>query len=178
MIGIEGSTSDSWTSSTASGKQSSNSNTRRLSAEDESYVKDLLRSFSAGSKTDTGAARKQAIEDTKTSINDLFNQYKDTALPQILSSQNKSGGYSATTTQMLSNDAFARTVAAAGQVQLNAINQYETNALNKSQLALSGLSTSLQALLQANETNTAESAFKSKANSATHTYKVNGGFSI
>lgn len=176
-FGISSDVSTSTTNSSASGNQSSLENTRRLSSDDEAYVKDLLKVFGSGAKVDLSAARKNAIADTKLSVESLFSQYKDTALPQIMTAQQRTGGYGSTTAQALSNDAFAKTVGQAGQLQLNAINQYETNALNKSQQALSGFSTSLQALLQANETKTAASAFSSKSKSTTNSASVSGNFS-
>lgn len=174
LFNVDGSVSS--TSSSSSGGQTQTSNTRRLNVEDEAYVKELLKVFGSGAKVDLSAARKNAIADTKLSVESLFNQFKETALPQIMTAQQRSGGYGSTTAAQLSNDAFARTVGQAGQLQLNAINQYETNALNKSAQALSGFSTSLQALLQANESTSAESAFNSKAKSTTKSASV--GFGI
>ena len=173
---FDASVSTSNTSSSGSGSQTQRSNTRRLSIEDELYVKELLKSFGSNTKVDLAGARKQALADTKTSVDALFSQYKETALPQIMTAQQRTGGYGSTTAAQLSNDAFARTITQAGQLQLNAVNQYETNALNRSAQALSGFSTSLQALLQANESTTADSAFTSKSKSNTTTAKI--GFGI
>lgn len=175
-------TKTSITNSSGSGSQNQNSNTRRLSVDDELYIKDLMKAFGGRTNADLGSARQQAMTDTQGAVSDLFKQFKDTALPNILSAQQRTGGYGATTAQMLSDDAFARTVSSAAGLQLNAINQYETMALNKSQQALSGLSTSLQTLLQANETTTAESSFKSRAKSRTdsmeNNFHMDGGLAI
>lgn len=176
MWSVSSEASTAKTTSKSNGSQEEKANTRRLSVEDEMYVKDLLKAFGSNTKVDLAAARKNALTDTKASVEALFNQYKETALPQIMSAQQKTGGYGSTTATALSNDAFARTVANAGALQLQAVGQYETNALNRSQQALSGLSTSLQALLQANETSTAESAFKSSARSTTTAVKIAGSY--
>jgi predicted ribosome quality control (RQC) complex YloA/Tae2 family protein len=180
MFGISGSVgfTDSTTTASSSGGEKSRQTTRRLSAQNEDYVNNLLRSFGMASTADVGSARSQAITDTAGAVESLFQQYKDTAIPDILTAQQKTGGYGATTSQLLSNDAYARTVGKAAELQLNTIAQYENNALNRSQQALQGLSTSLQALLQASETTDVASQFntKSKSNTKALEAKASGSF--
>lgn len=171
MWSVSGSTSasTSGTESSGSGNQDTRQNTRRLSLADEKYLQDLMKQFGAGSQADTGSARKQAIADSNAAITDLFTQFKNTALPDIMSQQAKTSGYGSTTTQLLANDAFSSAVSKGASLRLNAIADYENRALSKSQLALSGLSTSLQSLLQANETSTSSSEYQTRAKSRTNT---------
>lgn len=178
-VSASGSVSTSETNSSGTGSQQQQSNTRRLSREDEAYISDLMKKFGAGSNPDTASARKQAIADSSGAITDLFTQFKDTALPDILSQGQKSGGYGATATAQLSNDAFSRTVSKGAALRLGAIADYETRALSKSQVALSGLSSSLQALLQANEQSTGNTNYKtgSKSNTLDKSFTLSGSYS-
>ena len=164
---VSGGHSISQTNSSGSGSQDESATTRRLSVDDEMYMKDLLRSFGAATTPDLKSARQNAIKDSEGAITDIFNQFKDFALPEIMTKQQQSGGYGGSTTQLLANDAGARAVAQGAAVRLNAINQYENTALSRSQQALSGMSTSLQALLSAQETSSKTSAYKTKAKSTT-----------
>ena len=180
LMGGSGSTTiaTSGTTSSGSGDQKQQSNTRRLSYQDEEYISKLMKQFGGSAQADTVSARKQAIKDSNGAITDLFAQFKDTALPEILSQSQKSGGYGATATAQLSNDAFSRTVAKGAQLRLQAIGDYENRAMAKSQTALSGLSTSLQALLQANEQSTSASEYSTRAKSRTNSLSNTGTFEM
>lgn len=175
-FGFSAQSDTSHTDAKSMGSGSEKVNTRRLSVEDEEFTKELLRSFGANTNVDLAGARKQAIEDTQSSIAALFTQFKDTALPQIAGAEKRTGGYNTTTGEQLTNDAFARTLSQAAGLQLNAVNQYETAALNKSQQALSGFSTSLQALLQANEQQNTDSMFTTRSTSTTTAHKIAAKF--
>lgn len=166
---VSGSTTGSYsgTESNGNGTQVNQSNTRRLSVQDEKYLQDLMRQFGAGSQADTAGAKKQAIADSAGAINDLFTQFKNTALPDIMSNQAKTSGYGATTTQLLANDAFSSAVNKGAQLRLATIADYENRALEKSKVALGGLSTSLQSLLAANEVTNEAGQYTTNARSRT-----------
>lgn len=168
----------SQTTASSSGTKREESATRRLTAKDEAFVQELMRAFGSKTTADTAGARKNAIKDTKGIVDELFRSYKEQALPEIMSKQQQSGGYGATTTQMLGNDAYARTVNQAAATQLNAISAYEATELNRSQLALQGLSTSLQSLIAAREDTTASGAFSTKSKSTTKSLNQSGEFSM
>jgi hypothetical protein len=174
MFGAEASFST--TSSDSSGSSRESGSIRRLGAQDEEFVRNLMRQFSAGTTADTGTARKQAIRDVQGNINQLFTQFRETALPQIMTRQNRTGGYNSTTAQLLSNDAYARTVAQGSAMTMDAINNYEQTALAKSQQALSGFSSSLQALLQAQQTSDSSASSQTKTKSSTTSVGASYGF--
>lgn len=166
----------STTGSTSSGSSTENSSVRRLSEADEAFVSNIMRNFSQGGTADLGKARANALKDVKGSVANLFAEFSDTALPQILTQQNKTGGYNSTTSQLLTNDAFARTVAKGADLTMNAVSAYEQAALAKSGQALQGFGTSLDALLQASQTGT--SSIDSKSKSRSTTFKAATDFGI
>lgn len=166
----------SQTNSSSSGSSKENSSLRRLNAQDEEFVRNLMRQFSAGSNADTGTARQQAIRDVQGNVNQLFTQFRETALPQIMTKQNRTGGYNSSTAQLLSNDAFSRTVAQGSALTMNAIQQYEQTALNKAAMNLQGFQSSLQALLQAQQTSQTDTSSQAKSKSSTVGGSVSFGF--
>lgn len=170
------SASASTTSTSASGSSTEKSNVRRLSEADEAFVSNLMRNFSGGTQADLGSARANALKDVKGSVNALFSEFSNTVLPQIMTQQNKTGGYNSSTTQLLTNDAFARTVAQGATLTMNAVSQYENAALAKSAQALQGLGTSLDALLQASQTGSVSTDSKSKSSSTTFSASGSIGF--
>jgi hypothetical protein len=176
MWNFSGSGSASYTTSSASGSGSETSSLRRLSAADEELVKSLTRQFASNSTADTAGARAQAIRDVQGSIENLFKQNRESFLPQILSKQNRAGGYNSTTGQLLSNDAFARTVAQGQALMTDTITKYENTALAKSAQALQGFQTSLAALLQAQQTSQVDNSFKTKSSSTTAATSISGGW--
>lgn len=170
-----GSAGVSTTGTTSSGSSTEKSNIRRLSEADEAFVSNLMRNFSAGTDADLAGARSRALKDVKGSVNQLFSEFSNTVLPQIMTQQNKTGGYNSSTSQLLTNDAFARTVAQGAALTLNAVSQYENAALAKSAQALQGLGTSLDALLQASQTGNVATDSSSKSRSTTIKAAVNFG---
>jgi hypothetical protein len=167
LFGASGSASLSTTDSKSSGNSSENAIVRRLNSEDEAFVQQLVRQFSGGAAADLGAARKQALTDVKGGVDALFAEYKDTALPQIMGKQAQTGGYGSTTAQMLTNDAYARTVAQGQKLAIDAVTQYENTALAKSGQAMQGLGLSLQSLLQAQQTSDTKSKFDTRSSATT-----------
>lgn len=177
MAGLFGASAGvSTTGTTSSGSSTEKSNIRRLSEADEAFVSNLMKNFSSGATADLGKARATALKDVKGSVNQLFSEFSNTVLPQIMTQQNRTGGYGSTTSQLLTNDAFARTVAQGAALTLNAVTQYENVALAKSAQALQGLGTSLDALLQASQTGTVATDSKSKSRSTT--FEASGSFGI
>lgn len=161
------SVSASQTTSSSSGNSSESANLRRLSVEDEEYVRELMRSFSAGTTADTATARQNAIQDVQGSIEQIFTQMRESSLPQIMSAQTKTGGYNSSTAQLMANDAFSRAVAQGAALTTDAISRYETTALNKAGIAMQGLQSSLSALLQAQQTSQTDSSFSTRSKSST-----------
>jgi hypothetical protein len=170
------SASASTTNTSASGSSTEKSNVRRLSEGDEAFVSALMKNFSAGTSADLGTARSNALKDVKGSVNALFSEFSNTVLPQIMTQQNKTGGYNSSTSQLLTNDAFARTVAQGASLTMNAVSQYENAALAKSAQALQGLGTSLDALLNASQTS--NTSLDSKSKSRSTTFSASGSFGI
>jgi hypothetical protein len=165
MFGVSASASTTNTSS--SGSSAENSKVRRLSEADEAFVSNLMRNFSAGGEADLKGARANALKDVKGSINNLFSEFSNTVLPQIMTQQNRTGGYNSSTSQLLTNDAFARTVAQGASLTMDAVSRYENAALAKSAQALQGFGTSLDALLNASQTSSTTLDSKSKSRSTT-----------
>lgn len=176
MALFSASASASTTGTDTSGSSTEKSNIRRLNEGDEAFVSQLMRNFSAGTDANLTSARKNAIKDVKGSVTQLFSEFSNTVLPQIMTQQNKSGGYNSSTTQLLTNDAFARTVAQGASLTMNAVAQYENAALAKSAQALQGLGTSLDALLQASQTGNVSTDSKSKSRSTT--FSASGSYGM
>ncbi len=174
---VKGGDNVTMTRSTGSGSQQEQSSTRRLGVNDEQYVRQLLRQFGDSTTPDLKKARTNAIADSAGAIDQIMQQYKDVAIPEILTKQQQSGGYGGTTTQMLANDAGSRAVAQGAALRLQAINNYETTELDRSKTALGGLSTSLNALLAAQEQSSKSGTYstKSASDSWTHWASAGGG---
>ena len=175
-FGLSGSASTSSTSSNSSGSGSERSTTRKLSSADEQFVQQLVRQFAGGTEANLTDARKNALADVKGGVEALFKEYSETALPQIMGKQAQTGGYGSSTAQLLTNDAFARTVAQGQKLALDAVTAYETTAINKSNQAIQGLGLSLQTLLQAQQTNDTSSNFNTRSNSRTNSASASGKF--
>lgn len=69
-------------------------------------------------------SKDAATKDTRDAIANIFTEFGEQELPQILSLQSQSGTYSNTQTQQLANDALARTVGKAGNLLLDTIAKY------------------------------------------------------
>jgi hypothetical protein len=64
------------------------------------------------------------ISDAHDLVDSIFTEYKDADLPQIYQAMNGSGGYNATTAQLLANDAYARATAKAAKEVLDNVAKY------------------------------------------------------
>ena len=71
-------------------------------------------------------SKPNAIMDAQGAIASIFRDYQNTALPEIYQAQNSSGGYNASTGQLLANDAFAAANAKGAAVMLDTIQKYRT----------------------------------------------------
>ena len=74
-------------------------------------------------------SRTQALADSQGLVAEIFNQYKNNALPEIYQGQVSSGGYNSTTSQLLANDAFASASSKAAAQMVDTILKY--NAANQ-----------------------------------------------
>jgi hypothetical protein len=86
-----------------------------------------------------GFSKQAAQQDSMGLVQQIFDQYQKTALPQIYNAQTGAGAYNSTGGQLLANDAYAQTVNKAAQT----VNQ---NVLNYSQAYKSYMDPLLAAL--------------------------------
>lgn len=84
--------------------------------EDIELLSRLLRSFNLQDVQADSAAEARASAGG--AIENLFTQYSEQVLPDILSGQSSAGAYGSTGAQFTANDAFARTVAQAAELEL------------------------------------------------------------
>lgn len=66
----------------------------------------------------------KATADAAEVVSAIFREYADQELPQIYQAMNGSGGYNATTAQLLANDAIARAMAKASKEVLDNVQRY------------------------------------------------------
>lgn len=85
-------------------------------------------------------------------VGEIFRQYRETDLPQILGQQNSTGAYGSTAAQMLSNDAFARATGRAAELSLGVGTQVLAAQQNERTNLLNQFAQLLQANLQQNVT--------------------------
>lgn len=78
----------------------------------------------------TQYGKQAAIADTQGVVRSIFNDFQNTALPAIYQSEIGSGGYNATTGQLLANDAFASTTNKAAATILDTIMKYRQTEQN------------------------------------------------
>lgn len=68
--------------------------------------------------------KTRATADAAQVVSAIFAEYSDQELPQIYQAMNGSGGYNATTAQLLANDAIARAMAKAAKETLDNVQRY------------------------------------------------------
>lgn len=160
--------SESNTRSSSEGSESSTTSTRRLS---DGQVAELSRTMSRLQRDvdqfDKAYSKQAAIQDSKGLVADIFKQYRETDLPNILQAQSNAGAYSNTGSQLLANDAFARTTSAASSAVLQAIQSYAGIQAERRNVSSQALSTVLSGLLAAREDTTASSMFNTSSKSKT-----------
>jgi len=176
-FGASASASQSTTTSSSSGNESSSANSRRLDVAQENELKKLLTKFGLGmGAEDAQYSKGAAIADASGMINELFEQYRNTDLPQILSAQGQSGGFSSSGAQLLVNDAYARTVSKGAGVIAQNIANYEGIQQAQKAGATTSFASILQGLLGAKESSSASSAFSTKSKSKTTAVSAKAGF--
>ena len=79
--------SASVTDSSGSGTGSESSDVRRLSIQDQQYIRGMLRQFASNSTADLGKAKANAIADSSDAVDSVMKQYKDQGLPERLGPQ-------------------------------------------------------------------------------------------
>lgn len=173
------STSSSSSSSNSSGREGTTSQTRRLTDEQYLELSNTLRQLQGDIEDpDEAFSKKQAIKDSKGLVDSIFAEYKDQDLPQILEKQGATGAYSSTGTQLLANDAYARTTAKASSAVLQAISGYADIQNQKRSTSTNALSSILSGLLAAREDNTTNSVFSTESSSKSKGKSLKAGFSF
>lgn len=171
--------SKSKSNTTSSGSESTRSSTRRLDTAQEQELKNLLTQFGLDMQTDDAQFGKNAaIADASGLLNDLFTQYRENELPQILGAQGQSGAYGSTGAQILSNDAYARTVNKGAATILGNVQNYAAIQQGQRQNNIAAFSSVLEGLLGAKENTSVDSLFKttSKTNSSGWSHNVSGKY--
>jgi len=108
-----------------------------------------------------------AIGDVAGVVKNLFNEFKDTALPEIFSIEAGTGGYSSTAGQLLANDAFARTMSKAAQVTMENVERYAKLDQGQQGLDLQGVVEALKLQAEATGREATAESYSSKNQSLT-----------
>lgn len=90
-----------------------------------------------------GYDKQSAISDVKSNVDWIFQNYRESSLPQILAQGATAGVYNATGIQALANQAYGQAVGQAATLTHQAIKDYAEIALSDQQLNMQGI---LQAL--------------------------------
>lgn len=167
MFGASASYSQSSTKSSSSGSEQMNSVTQRLGSDQINYLSGLMQQLGDEFGFDPDYSKDQAIADSQGIVDNIFRQYSETALPNILERQTQTGAYSGTGTQLLMNDAFARTTAQASEAVMSAIMGYADIQNQRRGTASNAMSSILGGLLQAREETTGSSSFRTESQSKT-----------
>lgn len=179
MFGASATYSQSKTDSSSQGRENSSTSVRRLDGETYQELQKTLRQMQrATEEEDPRYSKQAAIRDSKGIVDSIFADYADTALPQILERQGQSGGYSSTGTQLLANDAYARTTAKASEVIMSAIQGYAATQNQKRQTGIQGLGTVLEGLLAAREDTTNNSSFTSSSKAKTSGFSAKASYGM
>lgn len=180
--GIKGSSSfsNSSTTSNTTGRERSSTQTKRLTDAQYMELSRTMRELQGDVESeDIAYSKDQAVKDSKGLVDNIFAEYRDQDLPQILEKQGATGAYSSTGTQLLANDAYARTTAKASSAVLGAIASYADIQNQKRATSTNALSSVLSGLLASREDTTTQSVFStsSKSKSKGQTHKISGSYS-
>lgn len=88
--------------------------------------------------------KASAKADARSTYDDIFREHREANLPTIYNRQCRSNVYGDTTSQLLANDAYARTVDKAGRVTLDNIKAYADIEVNRSNPVNQGFNVLLQ----------------------------------
>lgn len=99
-------------------------NLETMSPTGRAQMDELLRLLGGSAATDKQNFSKSAAQqDAMGLVNNIFEQYRNTALPTIFNAQTGAGAYNSTGAQLIANDAYASTVnKAATTVNQNVLN--------------------------------------------------------
>jgi hypothetical protein len=164
--------SSSRTTSTEKGTQT----TQRLNDRDQFNLRSLIDMFSGELQSDGPFTREAALADISGMVDNLFRNYRESTVPQIMTQQQQTGGFGQSTAQLMANDAFARTVAEGAGLQFGAVTGYEQLQNQRRQTSLSGLGTNLEALLRSLETTSIDTTVESKTRGKSSSMSLGGGF--
>ncbi len=181
--GKSSSTQTSSSNSTTTGKESSNQTTQRLDQATLDAVTKIFTDLSGGiGDRPAELSKDAAIADTQGVVQNLFDNFSKSVLPQIMQKAFTGGAYNSTAANLIANDAFAQTVNKAAEVQLGAISQYEAAGTARQQVQNTTLGTILQTLLGSKEVtnlvSSLESNTKSSATGKTKGKSASGGFGL
>lgn len=84
-------------------------------------------------------SKESAIKDSQGFVDNIFKQFKETTLPQILATGNTAGVYNASGVQALADNAYGQAVGQAASVTLDAIKSYAGLDETQQQINLSAL---------------------------------------
>lgn len=102
-------------------------------------------------------SNQQARVDTQGAITNIFNQFRESALPEIFSGMNSSGAYNSTSSQLMSNDAFSRATNQAAELELGVASSYIGQRMSNREMLMNQFAQLLQANLQSTGTNETQS---------------------
>lgn len=161
--------------STTTGSESGQSTVTRLDQEQLDLVQQLT-SLLVGNVREGSPqfSPQQARQDVQGSIENLYRTYSEEVLPQIFSAQAGAGAYNTATAQLMANDAFARTTAEAGALELQAITNYAQLGQQQQGITLQGLQALLNAQLEARE----QTEYSSEFTSTTRSRGSSSGFNV
>lgn len=103
-----------------------------------------------------GYSKADAINDVSGVVSNIFKQFKETTLPNILGVQGAAGAYNSTSAQLLADNAYGQAVAQSSDTVLKAIADYAGIETSKQNAFMSSLLGALQ--LQGEATKTATAA--------------------
>lgn len=132
--------------SSTSGTSSGTTTTKAFDAASKNQL-DSLTALLLGKTTagpDAAFSKEAAQADSRATVEQIFKDFKQSTLPNILSLQGQSGTYSNTAVAGLANDAYAQTVGKAGALVLDTISKYANIQQQGEQLDTASLLGALQ----------------------------------
>lgn len=162
---ISNTTQSGTSSARTSGNETSSQVTQRLDDKSIAGLTSLLQAIQGNLTGNNEFSKEAALQDSEGVVKELFAQYSQNLLPQIISKASRTGAYNSTAAQLLADNAFAETVSKAAEVKLNTVAQYSQAASQRQQTQTQTLGTILQGLLQARETTNLSSVLNSLTDS-------------
>lgn len=119
-------------------------------------------------------ARQQSAD----AINNIFTQYRETALPQIMAGQTATGAYGSTSAQLMANDAFSRATAQGAELSLGLGSNMVNQQLQNQQMNLNQFAQLLQANIQQFQQRDINSTTKTSGTSTTRGRQTQMGLQL